>query len=609
MREIGRTVRVGQPVGEPFGERLAVLQRIDRRVGVVQRVDVGTVGTDPERAVGPDDLDAVCTGRAGWNRRQAAACAFRAGADAGDRQFGMGVVYVAVLTGGPRRHVATYRNRVFVNRIDVIDCFGRIVHWGNGRVDEHAVVGIGIDGRATRVGDIHSGTGSGRGAAGFDEPGRQAGGRAVPVFNGHETHLGIGLEDQAVVDGNRRGDVGPGRAVVGGILPPAFGRCLIGHANHDHAVEGIRRGTAIACLVVLQVLELGTDQTGDRRARRIGGVFVDGGQAGRCGVRARRRIVHCIDGDVNRGGGGLWATGANVAPVVVNRSERYRVHAVVVAARGVPEGGQRAVDVGQRAGQGQRLGIVGAGGDCRPRQTTDSYAARGDADGHGVVRRGKGIAVAEDDFWRMPGARTAIEGQGAVFIHARRDRIGHRRRFIHVGDGDVEDFFHGVVAIHAHAFDAVAHASAAVVSDDRDGDQLVYVRIVRRIAQRIERGFHLSRRAGNLHCVRVVARDCGAVGIADLQFSVGRGIIFGRQGDGNEIRCTLVGVSDVSDIETGKRYACAGSQDGACRHLERRRIVDRHDGDGLVQRHRVSGRLIGVSPIGECRAQIECAVA
>ena len=137
LREIGRTVRVGQPVGELLGERVAALQCIDRRVGGVQRVDVGTVGADLERAVGSDDLGAGRTGRAGRNRIQAAACAFRTGADAGDRQFGRGVVYVAVLTGGARRHVAAYRSRVLVNRIDVIDCFGRIIY----RIDGDDLIG------------------------------------------------------------------------------------------------------------------------------------------------------------------------------------------------------------------------------------------------------------------------------------------------------------------------------------------------------------------------------------------------------------------------------------------------------------------------------------
>ena len=386
LRRIRLPFRIGQSVREGFGEVLPFSQEIDLRIAVVQRVDIGAVGTDFQRAVTTGNLRSRPACRSSGHGSHGSALSFRSRADACHNQLGAGAFRVGILPDGAGLDISVNRGRILFDGIGVVHGHRRIVHRCNTGIDDHRVGGVGINGcpPGVRSAHIHSISRSGHSPARLDEPGGEPGRRTIPVGLGQEAYLGVGLKHQPAGCGNS-GNGCPGIAVVTGILPHTLGGGLIGHTHDHNPVKRVGIAAAMSGLVILRIPEFSRDQIADGLAHWFRRVLIDGGQNNRIGVRSGRGVIHRVNGDVYSSRDGLGAAGAYIALIVESRRERHRICAVVVGIGCVPEGCQSRIVIGQRAGQRHGPRIIGPAGNHRAGQIADGNLARRHGDGDRII--------------------------------------------------------------------------------------------------------------------------------------------------------------------------------------------------------------------------------
>ena len=481
-------VGVGDGVGEDVGGGLAGVERLHRRVGVVERVGVAAVGSQHQRAVGAIDVRAVGAGGAG---RDVAARYAGAGHDAGDGGS-VGTQGVSARARGDDVARDRVRGRVFGHGVDVGVRYGDRIN----DVDRERTVGA----VAAEVVDREcDGIGGCRGAGLVHRAVKRVGvceGAGGRIEAGQREGAGAG------VDGVCR--------EVGGV--PELRRSERGAADDD-------AGEPVRCA------------DGDRAGGRFAGVaaagealFVDRGLA-RCAAvavnrnDARHAVGIAVDGDDERRRAGVAIrigdrVGVGLAQRLAGLQGIHRrvgvVERVGVAAVGIEL--EAAVAEGDRAG-GRRDRV-------------------GDDIGADVVVGGEDIAV--------EGIRGSILADGVGVVLCLRNRVDDvdaergagraaRARYRH---GDVVDRFADTrLADRTLERIAVAeHASRRVVAGNGEQTLSGVDRICREIGGiaelRCGEGGAADREAdhaaGNLHGDRAGRRFAGVAAAEQATFADGR---------------------------------------------------------------------------------------
>ena len=407
-----------------------------------------------------------------------------------------------------------------------------IIHIGHAGRQRHRPRAVERRAAIARTGNVHARTGHGVESdtvvvgVSFDQAHGQCVRRAVEVGGRHEAQLCCGCEHQRVrVAAGAHGC--PGRAVER-VLPFALrriGRKAIDR-HPEEAVGGAAARAAVAAVVdgVGRIGEMtaeqGTDRCGARRGthvlghrrKRLGGAVdhhgrvverIDGEAEGACGDEVGRNTVLVGVG----AGGGVVARrqcgGAPACVAFVVDDHRHGEGAVPVRRHRSAgcvrqlhrDGVDAAVDLGQRAGEGDRQAIArdhraaaGARADARDGEARrHRHRGRQDAAGHRVLV-GHGDARDRDAAAAFARAQVAgrngrrvVDGRWEQRLVGRRDVVGEPPRNGRVRIDRGRGGRHGAVArvvvqsAIGCADDRTGAVAQTVVGDDLDAEALVAV--------------------------------------------------------------------------------------------------------------------------------------